>query len=186
MSSVRLIPNCLFSYKWDWNRDSPTWTISHTNVNTVYPDSTIADPKKSRSCMWTCGNTTTFHCSLPIASNGKLEDVIEVTPMPTPRKAPVVREPVETPQHSTARFPIASNGKLVDVIECTPTRLRPQHLPTQNVAIQEKGKFPIFLFPLIAFQIDLLELSKQVDPLLIQNLNFYRYFSKYYTKEVLC
>ena len=67
----------------------------------------------------------------------------------------------------TARLPIASNGKLVDVIECTPTRLRPQRQPTQNVAIQEKGKFPIFLFPLIAFQIDLLEVSKQVDPLLI-------------------
>ena len=104
---------------------------------------------------------------LPIASNGKLVDVIECTPMPTPRKAPAVREPVETPRHSTACLPIASNGKLVDVIECTPTRLRPQRQPTQNVAIQEKGKFPIFLFPLIAFQIDLLEVSKQVDPLLI-------------------
>ena len=104
---------------------------------------------------------------LPIASNGKLVDVIECTLMPTPRKAPAVREPVETPRRSTARLPIASNGKLVDVIECTPTRLRPQRQPTQNVAIQEKGKFPIFLFPLIAFQIDLLEVSKQVDPLLI-------------------
>ena len=104
---------------------------------------------------------------LPIASNGKLVDVIECTPTPIPRKAPAVHEPVETPRCSTARLPIASNGKLVDVIECTPTRLRPQCQPTQNVAIQEKGKFPIFLFPLIAFQIDLLEVSKQVDPLLI-------------------
>ena len=93
-------------------------------------------------------------------------DVIECTPMLTPRKAPVVCEPVETP-HSKPHLPIASNGKLVDVIECTPTRLRPQCQPTQNVAIQEKGKFPIFLFPLIAFQIDLLEVSKQVGPLLI-------------------
>ena len=92
---------------------------------------------------------------------------IQTAPLQTPRKAPVVCEPVETPRHSTAHLPIASNGKLVDVIECTLTRLRPQCQPTQNVAIQEKGKFPIFLFPLIAFQIDLLEVSKQVDPLLI-------------------
>ena len=101
-----------------------------------------------------------FKACLAIASNGKLVGVIECTPMPTPRKAPVVHEPVETPWHSTARLPIALNGKLVDVIECTPTRLRPQRQPTQNVAIQEKGKFPIFLFPLIAFQIYLLEVSK--------------------------
>ena len=123
---------------------------------------------------------------LPIALNGKLVDVIECTPMPTPRKAPVVCEPVETPRHSTAYLPIALNGKLVDGIECTLTRLRPQHQPTQNVATQKKGKFPIFLFPLIAFQIDLLEISKQVRPTINLNLNFYRYFSKYYTKEVLC
>ena len=64
MNSVRLIPNYLFSYKWDWNRDSPTWTISHTDVNTVHPDSTVADPKKGPSCTWTCGNTTTFQSSL--------------------------------------------------------------------------------------------------------------------------
>ena len=67
-------------------------------------------------------------------------DVIECTPMPTPRKAPVVHEPVETPR-SKPRLPIALNGKLLDVIECTPKRLRPQRQPTQNVAIQEKGKF---------------------------------------------
>ena len=95
---------------------------------------------------------------------------IQTAPLQTPRKAPVapvVREPVETP-HSKARWSIASNGKLVDVIECTPTRLRPQHQPTQNVAIRKKvNLFPIFLFPLIAFQIDLLEVSKQVGPLLI-------------------
>ena len=67
-------------------------------------------------------------------------DVIECTPKPTPRKAPVVCEPVET-LHLKPHLPIASNGKLVDVIECTLTRLRPQCQPTQNVAIQEKGKF---------------------------------------------
>ena len=76
---------------------------------------------------------------LPIASNGKLVDVIDCTPMltpsiqtvplQTPRKAPVVREP------------IASNGKLVDVIECTPRQRPRRRQPTQNVAIQEKGKF---------------------------------------------
>ena len=79
-------------------------------------------------------------CRLPIALNGKLVDVIECTPMLTPRKAPVVHEPVETPG-SKPHLPIASNGKLVDVIECILTRLRPQCQPTQNVAIQEKRKF---------------------------------------------
>ena len=79
-------------------------------------------------------------CRLPIASNGKLVDVIECTPMPTPGKAPVVREPVETPC-SKPHLPIASNGKLVDVIECTLTRLRHQRQPIQNVVIQGKGKF---------------------------------------------
>ena len=103
---------------------------------------------------------------LPIASNGKLVDVIDCTPMPspsiqtvplqTPRKAPVVREP------------IASNGKLVDVIQCTPTQRPRRRQPTQNVAIQEKGKFVSHIsLSLIAFQIDLLEVPKQVAPLLI-------------------
>ena len=67
MKSVRLIPYCLFSYKWDWNRDSPTWTINRTVVNTIHPDSTAADPKKGPSCpscTWTCGNTTTFQSLL--------------------------------------------------------------------------------------------------------------------------
>ena len=69
-----------------------------------------------------------------------MTDVIKCTPMPTlcietaplqtPRMAPVVREPLETPC-SKARWPIALNGKLVDVIECTPTRQRPhRHQPT--------------------------------------------------------
>ena len=83
---------------------------------------------------------------LPIALNGKLVDVIECTPKPTLRKAPVVHEPVET-LLSKPHLPIASNGKLVDVIECTLTRLRPQHQPTQNTAIQEKGKFVSHITP---------------------------------------
>ena len=102
----------------------------------------LQTPRKAKVSPVVCEPVET-PCSKPhspIASNGKLVDVIECTPMPTPRKAPVVYEPVET-SHSKPRLPIASNGKLVDVIKCTLTRLRPQRQPTQNVAIQEKGKF---------------------------------------------
>ena len=197
MNSVRLIPNCLFIYKWHWHRGHPPRQSTTPMLKPSMQAAPLQIPRKApvASVLREPVETPCSKPHLPIALNGKLVDVIDCTPtlipsikaapLQTPRAAPLVHEPRKAP---AVGEPIALNGKFVDVIECTPTRQRSQtRQPTQNVAVQEKGKFVSHIsvsFDCISDWPD--GSTKASGPTINLNLNFYRYFYRYYTKKVLC